>query len=453
MDSDINYSDFPWSMYYAYTPLASQVNHVDSNGEYPRFKHWDESSIPKAARGLEIHDLWGVGSYQNVNLNYNFTKPSTYPDNQVNESPHGHIIEVDDTPGNERVMIRHRSGAGIDMRPDGSIIISSRRNRMQYVTGDDLLIVDGDCSIVHKGNVKMEVAGDFDVNVGGDYNLTVGGQVNKRIKGSEISCVEKNITETVVGTKAEKILGNRSSTVIGHRTDIVDGEFDLLVDDKAEFKFSDNLRVSSNKDINFASEAFQTVSKSVGVIAPEGTIGGEDVNHFGSVYAGPANGGGSGTTFIGSLAGIAAEAITSRYAKYAEEAHTGSVTRYAVVATNLSNIPVRPNADISFANRPDYKMEWIDRYTENSPGHKMPTSNIVNGILDTTDKGIVNFKVHGEDIKARLSHADDYNGTFLSDPSDNEARHVLSEEDNPKETNLYKILRAKGLIEDIDSDG
>ena len=399
-------------------------NNIDPDGIYATRRHWNNSSINWSARGLKVNDLWGVGSYQSIDTNYSFTQLSQFPYNQVNETPGGHVIEYEDTPGQERLLIKHKSGTGIDMRADGSIIISTRKNRMEYVTGDETLIIDGDATLVYGGNLKMEVAGDWDVNVGGDFNLDVGGQRKQTIKGSDIKRVEKNINEVVVENKSTKIMGSQSSIVKEDRVDVTGGIYDMLVDDKASFTIGDDLRISSTSDINVASENFQTVSEKVGIISTSGTIGGEAVEHFGKTYSGPADGGGSGTSFIGSLVGIAAESITSRYAVYTEQAHHAFVSRYALKSTGLTNVPVPYVGVFSRFTPPDYQMAQVNRYVENRPEYNMPTSSIVDGILRTTDKGIVELQVFGDDIENLVTLTKDYEGKFFSDPTADEIRHA-----------------------------
>ena len=51
-----------------------------------------------------------------------------YPHNKVYQSPSGHCIEVDDTPGAERIMIFHMSGSFIEMHSDGDVVIKAHKD-------------------------------------------------------------------------------------------------------------------------------------------------------------------------------------------------------------------------------------------------------------------------------------------------------------------------------------
>lgn len=44
-----------------------------------------------------------------------------YPNNKVFKTSAGHLIEIDDTPGKERIRIFHKSGSQIQFRIDGSV--------------------------------------------------------------------------------------------------------------------------------------------------------------------------------------------------------------------------------------------------------------------------------------------------------------------------------------------
>lgn len=76
---------------------------------------------------------------------------SKYPHNKVYESPSGHIIEVDDAPGNERLVAQHRSGANLSFLPDGDTHLkavrdsyyTSVRHTVSYVGGNFTQSVKG----------------------------------------------------------------------------------------------------------------------------------------------------------------------------------------------------------------------------------------------------------------------------------------------------------------------
>lgn len=84
-----------------------------------------------------------------------------YPNNQVYQSQSGHIIEYDDTPGAERVMIFHRSGSFEEFHPDGK--------RVSKSIGDSFSIHLGGHNIFVSGSLNLVASGDYRVSVGGEY--------------------------------------------------------------------------------------------------------------------------------------------------------------------------------------------------------------------------------------------------------------------------------------------
>src|SRR5210317_2477015 len=129
------------------------TNDHDPSGQNPKPEHFFSSNINFAATGSKRNDLYVGGGEIGVPLNLGQPTTSQYPYNQVSQSPgpDPHIIEIDDTPGNQRVLIRHNSGSGIEMRNDGTILLSSTKNTVQISGADQTVIVEGDGDLVYKG--------------------------------------------------------------------------------------------------------------------------------------------------------------------------------------------------------------------------------------------------------------------------------------------------------------
>ena len=106
-----------------------------------------------------------------------------YPYNQMMKYESGHIVEYNNTPGNEYVRIAHRVGSEIIMDKDGNITINSggvRANPSTKETSDpaDITIkATADINIVADGAVNIEAGGDMTVNVAGDLEYNVGGEI------------------------------------------------------------------------------------------------------------------------------------------------------------------------------------------------------------------------------------------------------------------------------------
>ena len=80
------------------------------NGKYP--KYVDESDVNKLARGTPTITIDSDGTIGALKRLIKFE----YPHNHVTETESGHVIEVDDTKGKERIHVFHKSGTFIEIQ-------------------------------------------------------------------------------------------------------------------------------------------------------------------------------------------------------------------------------------------------------------------------------------------------------------------------------------------------
>jgi len=115
-----------------------------------------------------------------------FNEPVTpynaqYPYNHVHESESGHIRELDDSPGSERVHERHKSGTGYEIHPDGSKVTRVKNDNYTLVTGDDLVHIKGNQSTTVDGGVRVFVNADGSTD-DNNYTIQVGNNANVNIQ-------------------------------------------------------------------------------------------------------------------------------------------------------------------------------------------------------------------------------------------------------------------------------
>ena len=354
------------------------TGYQDPSGVYPRSQYYYESSINKASRGLTRNDLstnGGIPTLQNRNilseyqLNkdryanirvtqqatsgldknadpvgitsegipvgaisgepvFNYVPPqeeekrrySTYPNNQVWETPGGHVVELDDTITNERILIKHQSGAGIEIKPDGSVFVSS--------TSDVLISAGNDQHVVVEGNAHMTYQGDLNVDVAGDYNLSVGGNKLQIITGDHISeidgarkgniALQDNLT--VKGHQYTTVVESKTDLTLGGYTHAVKGEFEQAVEGEMKLHASGAQRITSQVRQNLTSPDTNIFGNKLTVIGEEGTIGSEEtIMYARNLFAGHTlyvgdGAGGSGTINVHTIRAtdiVASNNITS----------------------------------------------------------------------------------------------------------------------------------------------
>jgi hypothetical protein len=118
----------------------------------------------------------------------NWTEPTTkyapvFPYNKVTETESGHVFEVDDTPGAERISNTHRSGTFEEVHPDGSKVTKVVKDNYEVIMKDDNVYVMGKCNLTVQGDVQTYIKGNYSVKVAGNYNLDVYGITNERHEG------------------------------------------------------------------------------------------------------------------------------------------------------------------------------------------------------------------------------------------------------------------------------
>lgn len=151
-----------------------------------------------------------------------------YPYNRVVETASGHSIEIDDTPGSERIMIWHKSGSYIQLststfstKSHGDSYAINERNHHVYVGGTNVITVEGDSHFLVKGNRIDEVMGDYKLIVHGNHEAGVGGQLSMNssdeanIRAARVN-MESNVENTNI--KVGKVLRFETTETIHLKT-------------------------------------------------------------------------------------------------------------------------------------------------------------------------------------------------------------------------------------------
>lgn len=404
----------------------------DPTGEYPKREYNYGSSINKAARGTKINDLYVGGGDYGVPLNIEPQRPSEYPFNQVQETTSGHVVEMDDTPGGERVLIRHRKGAGVEMRADGSVIISAVNNKVEITGGDQTVIIEGNGNLVYQGNLNLKVTGDYNVDVGGNYNVNVAGSQNETI--------EHNHKTTVTGNSEYITKKTKTTKTVGTSTDVMLSDFNQFVKFDMKTLAEGNIQLSSEETVLITGkEGFAATSKNtnitgakyVSVMGQKGAIGGRMVDFTGNAFMGgegavPFN---SGAAFYGTLFGKASEALSANNADKADLAlrswyatnATSALTAVTAGALGAATVPTVLTASVHI---PSFTSE--QQYTSSGAGEGPINGEFVVGHSTNGDYAIRTVVIDGGDVlKNKTLLTDDYFDVFDKIPTTQEIRSAF----------------------------
>ena len=183
--------------------LISQTKgFIDPNAEFPTKDYKGQPDTNKLARGdingtiVQEKELERAKSIQLPNGEFWEQPPvsykAQYPYNKVTESESGHIIEIDDTAGAERIHVYHKSGTYVEIDPNGSIIKKAKGSSYEIIDKNGYISISGDASVSVKGSVKIYVGGDADIEVEGDVNVKSFNDITMQAAGRvDISATEE----------------------------------------------------------------------------------------------------------------------------------------------------------------------------------------------------------------------------------------------------------------------
>lgn len=108
-----------------------------------------------------------------------------YPFNKVINTKY-HSIEMDDTPGGERITIHHKSGSYVQIDSRGTVTEKAVSDKYEVIDqkqhvavgGTSSVTINGNSYVYVKGNKIEEVEGDYQQLIHGNHLLSVGGQAN-----------------------------------------------------------------------------------------------------------------------------------------------------------------------------------------------------------------------------------------------------------------------------------
>jgi len=187
-----------------------------------------------------------------------WTEPKTaysaiYPHNHVHESESGHVIEIDDTPGAERLHRYHRSGTFEEIHPNGDRVQKVVRNDYTVILRNKSVHVEGYTNITLDKGIKImankdkqkkgenDAAGNchFDIHIGDKANI------NLEVKEGNVN------TKLVKGDmNTELVDGNMNTAISGDFDAYVSGNYNMRVDGQIQIQSGKNQYYNAGPDIH-----------------------------------------------------------------------------------------------------------------------------------------------------------------------------------------------------------
>ena len=199
--------------------------------------------------------------------------PTFYPFNHVHESECGHIHEIDDTPGGERLLQQHITGTFAEIHPTGDKVVKVVGESYEIVIKDKSILIEGDLNVTVNGNKNELIKGDYVLEIEGDSYTKIHKNQRTRVGVRGEKEGGGNREEEIVGSHAfdirQAVKGRVGSakdgardfdvTIGGNETRIVGGTYDLNV--------TKNLTQISLADILVNAKNNMSLKTTTGIVA------------------------------------------------------------------------------------------------------------------------------------------------------------------------------------------
>ena len=204
----------------------------------------------------ETRSWWDEPHPKSITKNTKVYLSGQYPYNHVHESESGHIHEIDDSPGAERLFTQHASGTFEEIHPKGDKVVK--------VIGDNYEIVAGKSNVSISGNVNLTVAGTVRELIKGDYHLEVEGNYTQKIHKNhrvKIGAGEGG------GNKEEEIRGNHAYQINDNVKGNISGDVDTTIG-KSELRIINDIsRLKVRNAIRIIAEGEGETSGDIIIVA------------------------------------------------------------------------------------------------------------------------------------------------------------------------------------------
>jgi len=165
-------------------------------------------------------------------------KKTEYLGNHVVTTESGHMIEIDNTPGDRRIHVYHASGTFIEIMDDGARISKVQGLTQEFLNKGKDEKITGNFNISVTGDVNMLVTGNYRQEIKGNYELVTHGSVKIKTAGNYLQETNGDQRVQINGKTSHRSSGDRETITGGKNIDTVNG-------DQIETVGADNTQVVS----------------------------------------------------------------------------------------------------------------------------------------------------------------------------------------------------------------
>ena len=197
-----------------------------------------------------------------------------YPYNHVFESESGHIREIDDSPGAERLFTQHKAGTFEEIHPDGSKVVKVIGDNYEIIAGSSNVLIQGNVNLTTVGTVRELIKGDYHLEVEGNYTQKIHKNLRTRVGAGESG---GNLEEEINGNHGFFIKGFVRGNVGPLEGQAAPGEGDVdinivgsethLVGKNITLHAENHTLLNSNSSMALVSENSMSISTASGIVS------------------------------------------------------------------------------------------------------------------------------------------------------------------------------------------
>lgn len=188
-------------------------------GTYPHKPYLEESDLSRILRNYKKEETSvidkEIAAPKDVEMpnKKKWSQPKTpyntkYPYSNSYHSEGGHIVEMDDTYGSERLNILHKSGTYTEMNPDGSMTNRIRGDNIEVIEKSGIVYIKGAASITIDGNAYVKVNNALTVDISGAAIINVMNNAVLNVSGSANLSVVDSLNIQASAINLESYMGD-----------------------------------------------------------------------------------------------------------------------------------------------------------------------------------------------------------------------------------------------------
>lgn len=181
-----------------------------------------------------------------------------YPYVHTQKSESGHIREIDDTPGQERLFEYHRSGTYQEINADGRRVVKVVNDNHLVVVGNDETYIEGSGRLYVKGNITITCLNDAYIDVAGRLEVTSSEDFRLKAKSIYLESTGGNIEMYSAKALNTRSAANTSIYAEKNTNVLAKGSMSVKSSENIAIEAANSASIKTKSEISMDSDAVLT---------------------------------------------------------------------------------------------------------------------------------------------------------------------------------------------------